>query len=84
MFDFIKIYPVFDRVLSLFVGENSHKRTMGLTYLLIISFVYLTTGYIDEGLYKNLMGFGVLWLGGAYSAKITKLAKAMQNMKENK
>ena len=84
MFDFLKALPIFDKVASWFIGENSHKRTMGLAYMLITSAVYLLIDYMNVDLYKNLMGFGVLWTGSAFSAKISKLAKAVQDIKETK
>ena len=76
--------PVVKMVTSWFIGENSKKRTIGFAYLLAVSAVYLFTGYIDGELYSTLMTFGVLWTGSAFSAKISKLAKAVENMKENK
>ncbi len=84
MFNWLKAIPVFDRIASCFVGEDSHKRTMGFVYMIITSVVYLLTDYMDADLYKNLMGFGVLWTGAAFSAKISKLTKSVQDMKETK
>ena len=68
-------------VVGLFVGENSKKRQIGIGGALVLSMVFYT-GYIDVELYKSLMGLVVVWTGAAFSAKLTKLQKAMISAKK--
>ncbi len=68
-------------IVGLFVGENSKKRQIGIGLALVISIVFYT-GYIEIELYKALMGFVVIWTGAAFSAKITKLQKAIIEVKK--
>jgi len=68
-------------IVGLFVGQNSKKRQIGIGLALLLSVVFYT-GYIDVEIYKSLMGFVVIWTGAAFSAKITKLQKAIINAKK--
>jgi hypothetical protein len=70
-----------NNVVGLFVGENSKKRQMGIMAALACSALY----YVDVltvSLYESLMGLIVLWVGAAYSAKLTKLGKAIKDIKK--
>ncbi len=63
-------------IISLFVGENSRKRQIGIGLAILLSALYFT-GTITLDLYEALMPLVVLWTGAAFSAKLTKLQKAV-------
>ena len=63
-------------IISLFVGENSRKRQIGIGLAILLSALYFT-GSITLELYEALMPLVVLWTGAAFSAKLTKLQKAV-------
>ena len=69
-----------NNVVGLFVGESSKKRQMGIGAALACSALY----YFDVltvGLFESLMGLVVIWMGAAYSAKLSKLGKAVKDLK---
>lgn len=63
-------------IVSLFVGQNSKKRQMGIGLGLLLSALFFTD-VITQELYEALMPFVVLWTGAAFSAKLSKLQKAV-------
>ena len=69
-------------IASYFVGESSKKRQIGIGFGLILSSLFFT-GVIDQALYEALMPFVVLWTGAAFSARLTKLQKAIINAKSD-
>ena len=70
-----------NNIVGLFVGSSSKKRQMGIGVALILSALFFT-GAIDQALYEALMPFVILWTGAAFSAKLTKLQKAMIDSKK--
>lgn len=68
-------------IVGLFIGPSSKKRQLGIIIALILSFLYYLN-YLDIEIYKALMGLDVLFIGAAFSAKLTKLQKAMINAKK--
>jgi len=67
-------------LVGLFVGENSKKRQMGLIAGLVLSLLY-TFDYIALDLYESLMSLTVFWTGAAFSARLSKVSKAVKNAK---
>lgn len=68
-------------ITGFFVGENSKKRQMGIIVALILSGLFWQ-GIITQDLFEALMPFVILWTGAAFSAKLTKLQKAMIDAKK--
>ena len=68
-------------LVGLFVGQNSRKRQIGILIAVALSFAYYLN-YLDVEIYKALMGLDVLFIGAAFSAKLTKLQKAMIDAKK--
>lgn len=68
-------------IIGLFVGENSRKRQIGILIAVVLSFLYYFD-QMDVEIYKALMGLDVLFIGAAFSAKLTKLQKAMIDAKK--
>jgi len=64
-------------VIGLFVGENSKKRQMGMFGACIAIGAYML-GYIDYEQFKAVMVILSAWLGVAFSAKLTKIGKALK------
>ena len=64
-----------NNITSLFVGENSIKRQigMGLASMAILASLF---GWITEQEFKLIMMLVGPWIGFAFSAKLSKLAKA--------
>ena len=70
-------------ITGLFVGQNSKKRQMG------IGMAFATVGlyyfdFIDVATMKSLLGVVSLWLGVAFSSKLTKLGDAVTGLKKKK
>jgi hypothetical protein len=63
-----------------FVGEDSKKRQIGLGAGLVCSMAYMMD-YISLGMYEALMPFVIIWCGAAFSAKLSKLQKAVKESK---
>ncbi len=63
-------------IVGLFIGQNSKKRQIGILIAVALSFVYYFN-YLDVEIYKALMGLDILFIGAAFSAKLTKLQKAV-------
>lgn len=72
---------MFKMITSYFVGESSRKRQMGLAVAFVLSFLYWQ-GLITLDLYEATMPFVVLWTGAAFSARLTKLQKAIVGAKK--
>ena len=68
-------------IVGLFVGQSSKKRQIGILIAVTLSFAYYLN-YLDIEIYKALMGLDVLFIGAAFSAKLTKLQKAMIDAKK--
>lgn len=68
-------------IVGLFIGENSKKRQIGIGIALVLSALYYLS-IIDIELFKALMGLDGIFLGVAFSAKLSKLQKAMINAKK--
>ncbi len=68
-------------IVGLFVGQNSRKRQIGILIAVVLSFAYYLN-YLDIEIYKALIGLDVLFIGAAFSAKLTKLQKAMIDAKK--
>ncbi len=68
-------------IVGLFVGQNSRKRQIGILIAVALSFLYYLN-YLDIEIYKALMGLDVLFIGAAFSAKLTKLQKAVIDAKK--
>ena len=68
-------------LVGLFVGQSSKKRQIGILIAVVLSFAYYLN-YLDVEIYKALMGLDVLFIGAAFSAKLTKLQKAMIDAKK--
>ena len=68
-------------IVGLFVGQNSKKRQIGILIAVVLSFAYYFN-YLDIEIYKALMGLDVLFIGAAFSAKLTKLQKAVIDAKK--
>ena len=65
---------------GLFVGENSKKRQIGIIAAFLFSALYWLD-IITLELFEVVMPFVVLWTGAAFSARLTKLSKAVKNAK---
>lgn len=72
---------VLNNVTGLFVGESSKKRQMGLGGVMILSVAYMFD-YITYDVYEQMLGMCALWLGVAFSSKLSKLGDAMKDMKK--
>ena len=70
-----------NNVVGLFVGESSKKRQMGIGAALVCSSMYYFDA-INVDLFESIMGLIVLWMGVAYSAKLSKLGNAMKDLKK--
>tara|TARA_R100001443_G_scaffold29396_1_gene42567 strand:- start:11837 stop:12121 length:285 start_codon:yes stop_codon:yes gene_type:complete len=70
-------------VTGLFIGEDSKKRQMGLIAVAVASVGYMVD-YIDYPTYENILGLLAMWLGVAFSSKLTKLGTAMKGLKSKK
>tara|TARA_Y100000310_G_scaffold294858_1_gene325690 strand:- start:17 stop:244 length:228 start_codon:yes stop_codon:yes gene_type:complete len=68
-------------ITGLFVGQNSKKRQMG------IGMAFATVGlyyfdFIDAATMESFLGLVALWLGVAFSSKLTKLGDAVSGLKK--
>jgi len=68
-------------IIGLFVGENSKKRQTGLMIAGALMLANLS-GVLDDEMFKLLMEFDAIFLGLAFSAKLSKLTKATLKLKE--
>ena len=68
-------------LVGLFMGQSSKKRQLGILIAVVLSFLYYF-GQLDIEIYKALMGLDILFIGAAFSAKLTKLQKAMIDAKK--
>ena len=68
-------------IVGYFVGESSRKRQMGLVAAFLLSLLYWQ-GVITLELYEATMPFVILWTGAAFSAKLSKLQKAVVDAKK--
>ena len=66
-----------NNVVGLFVGQNSKKRQMGMIGACIAIGAYML-GYIDLEQFKAIMLLLSAWIGVAFSAKLTKIGKALK------
>lgn len=64
-----------NNIASLFVGENSKKRQIGMFFASAACIASLF-GWITEQEFKLIMLFVGPWIGFAFSAKLTKMTKA--------
>ncbi len=66
------------KILSGFlVGENSHKREIGLVAFAVLQ-IALFLDWITPELYDAMFPLIAMWTGVAYSAKLSKVHKAIQ------
>lgn len=70
-----------NNIVGLFIGPSSKKRQLGILIAVALSFLYYFN-QLDIEIYKALMGLDVLFIGAAFSAKLTKLQKAMIDAKK--
>ncbi|KKK79733.1 hypothetical protein LCGC14_2830560 [marine sediment metagenome] len=68
-------------IVGYFVGESSKKRQMGLIAAFLFSFLYWQD-VITLELFEAIMPFVVVWTGAAFSARLTKLQKAVVKAKK--
>ncbi len=68
-------------IVGYFVGESSKKRQMGLAMAFLFSFLYWQD-VITLELFEAIMPFVVVWTGAAFSARLTKLQKAVVKAKK--
>lgn len=66
-----------NNIVSLFVGQNSKKRQMGIGAG-GIAMTLLLLGVIDFEQFRVAMYFVGFWTGLAFSAKLTKIAKELK------
>ena len=59
------------------IGENSRKREIGLFFAFLIMFAE-ALGWITPELAESLIPFVGLWLGVAWTARVSKMHKAMK------
>jgi len=63
------------------IGEDSKKRQMGIGVALALSCAYFMD-FISLALYEATMPFVIMWTGAAFSAKLSKLQKAIKDAKK--
>ena len=68
-------------ITGLFIGQNSKKRQIGIGMAFVSVSLYFF-GAIDEATMEALLGMVALWLGVAFSAKLTKLGDAVKGLKK--
>lgn len=72
---------MFKAITSYLVGASSKKRQMGLIVAFVLSLLYWQ-GVITLDLYEATMPFVILWTGAAFSARLSKLQKAVVGAKK--
>ena len=72
---------MFKAITGFFVGESSQKRQLGLAVAFVLSLLYWQ-GVITIDLYEATMPFVLLWTGAAFSARLSKLQKAVVRAKK--
>jgi len=70
-----------NNIVGLFIGPSSKKRQIGIGIALVLSALYYLS-VIDIELFKALMGLDGIFIGVAFSAKLSKLQKAMIDAKK--
>jgi hypothetical protein len=70
-------------ITELFVGENSKKRQIGLGFASIMYSAFLM-GFIDYATMTSLIPLLALFMGVAYSSKLTKVGDALNELKAKK
>ena len=73
--DFIK------NITGLFIGQNSKKRQMGIGMAFVTVGLYYFD-FIDAATMESFLGLVALWLGVAFSSKLTKLGDAVSGLKK--
>ena len=68
--------PIVQNVIGFFIGENSHKREIGVAMIAIFSILF-QIDYFTVDQYEALMGFALVWTGWAQNLRVKKLQKAM-------
>ncbi|MCK4577620.1 MAG: hypothetical protein KAU50_02445 [Candidatus Marinimicrobia bacterium] len=67
-------------IVGWFIGENSKKRQIGVAVAFLLSFLYFTD-VITLEIYEATMPFVIMWVGAAFSARLSKIAKAVVEAK---
>jgi len=73
--------PIVQNVVGFFIGENSHKREIGVGMIALLS-VLFQIDYITIAQYESALGFALIWTGWAQNSRMKKLAKAMIDAKK--
>lgn len=68
-------------VVGFFIGENSHKREIGVAVIAILTLLF-HLDYITPDQYESMMGLAILWTGAAWNARINKIKKAFIDAKK--
>ena len=67
--------------IGLFIGENSHKREIGVAFIALFTLLfYLNLLTIEQ--YESVMGLCIIWTGWAQNARIKKVQQAFINAKK--
>jgi len=77
------VLKVINSISSLLIGESSKKRQIGIGLAIVLSLLYVFN-LITLEIYEALMPFVLLWTGAAFSARLSKLSKAIKNAKVRK
>ena len=76
------MFKLLNNVTNLFIGENSKKRQMGLMIAGVLMALNLFD-IIDNETFKLFMQLDTLFLGVAFSARMTKMTKQTIKLGEN-
>ena len=83
MFGLFKNIGLVRKVTELVVGENSKKRQMGLGFAAIL-YVSFLLDFIDYNTLMSAIPLLGIYMGVAYSSKLTKLGKSLNDLKAKK
>ena len=70
-------------ITELFIGENSRKRQIGLGLASVMYSAFLM-GWIDYATMTALIPMLALFMGVAYSSKLSKIGEALNDLKAKK
>ena len=77
------MFKLVDNIVGLFIGENSKKRQIGLAIAGALMALHLF-GVLDAEQFKLFMQLDGLFLGLAFSARMTKMTNQTIALKEDK
>ncbi len=72
---------MYKMVIGFFIGENSHKREIGVAIIAILSILF-QIDYLTIAQYESAMGLALVWTGWAQNLRVRKLTKAMIDAKK--